>query len=72
MPFVLPNLQVDDLLQLRKPHPCGSYVWKVYRLGADIGIQCQVCDRRVMLPRRTIAKRLKKILTYEDDKQTAA
>jgi hypothetical protein len=72
MPFVLPNLQVDDLLQLRKPHPCGSYVWKVYRLGADIGIQCQGCARRVMLPRRTIAKRLKQILTIEDENQPAS
>ncbi|MDQ3541922.1 MAG: DUF951 domain-containing protein [Chloroflexota bacterium] len=50
---------IDDVVRLRKPHPCGSYDWKVVRIGADIGIRCLTCGRRVLLPRRTIEKRLK-------------
>ncbi|HWV24485.1 MAG TPA: DUF951 domain-containing protein [Thermomicrobiales bacterium] len=50
---------VDDIVRLRKPHPCGSYEWRVVRVGADIGIVCQTCGRRVLLPRRTLEKRLK-------------
>jgi len=47
----------------RKPHPCGGYEWTVVRLGADIGIECNTCQKRVLLPRREFEKRLKKILS---------
>ncbi len=50
---------IDDIVRLRKPHPCGSYEWRVVRIGADIGLTCQTCGRRVLLPRRTLEKRLK-------------
>jgi hypothetical protein len=65
MPFVLPDLQLEDVVRLRKPHPCGSYEWKIYRLGADIGLECMQCGRRVLLPRRTLARRLKNILNKD-------
>ncbi len=50
---------VGDVVRLRKPHPCGSYEWDVVRLGADIGLRCHGCGRRVLLPRRELEKRLK-------------
>ena len=56
------DVQVDDLVRLRKPHPCGSYEWRVVRIGADIGIKCQLCSRRVLLDRRTFNKRVKTII----------
>jgi hypothetical protein len=55
------DVQVDDLVRLRKPHPCGSYEWRVMRIGADIGLKCQVCGRRILLDRRTFNKRAKSI-----------
>ena len=62
MPRMLPDLQVEDVVRLRKPHPCGSFDWKVVRLGADIGLECLGCQRRVLLPRRQLARRIKAIL----------
>jgi hypothetical protein len=56
------DVQVDDLVRLRKPHPCGSYEWRVVRIGADIGLKCQVCGRRVLMDRRTYKKRVKKVI----------
>ncbi len=56
------DVQVDDLVRLRKPHPCGSYEWRVVRIGADIGLKCQVCGRRVLLDRRTFNKRVKTVI----------
>jgi len=50
---------VDDIVRLRKVHPCGSYEWRVVRIGADIGLKCLGCGRRVMLPRSTFERRLK-------------
>ena len=60
---MLIDLELNDILRLRKPHPCGSFQWNVVRLGADIGLECQTCKRRVMLTRRELAKRLKANLT---------
>jgi hypothetical protein len=59
---MLPEIDIDDIVRLRKPHPCGGYEWRVVRLGADIGLECLTCKRRVMIPRRELARRLKTIL----------
>ena len=61
MPDVLPEFQIGDIVTLRKPHPCGGYQWKITRLGADIGLVCLTCSRRVMLTRREVARRAKSI-----------
>jgi hypothetical protein len=53
------DVQVGDIVRLRKPHPCGGYDWQVVRLGADIGLKCQTCQHRVLLTRRELEKRLK-------------
>jgi hypothetical protein len=62
---MLPDLQLNMQLRLRKPHPCGSYDWVVVRLGADIGLECKGCGRRVMLTRRELTRRVKSILPPE-------
>jgi hypothetical protein len=53
------DVQVGDVVRLRKPHPCGGYDWQVVRIGADIGLKCQTCDHRVLLTRREFEKRVK-------------
>ena len=60
------DVQVDDLVRLRKPHPCGSYEWRVVRIGADIGLKCQVCGRRILMDRRTFKKRVKTVIRRSD------
>ncbi len=63
---MLSDLQLDEVLRLRKAHPCGSLEWKVVRLGADIGLECLRCGRRVLLPRRELARRIKTRLTVSE------
>lgn len=58
---MLPDLQLKDTVRMRKQHPCGSFDWTVTRLGADIGLECLGCGRRVMLTRRELARRAKTI-----------
>ena len=62
------EVQVDDLVRLRKPHPCGSYEWRVVRVGADIGLRCQVCGRRILLDRRSFNKRVKTVIGRSADR----
>jgi len=64
---MLPDLKLHDTVRMRKPHPCGSYDWKVTRLGADIGIECLGCGRRTMLTRRKLARRVKTVLPVTSD-----
>jgi hypothetical protein len=52
------ELRTGDRLLLRKPHPCGGTAWLVVRLGADIGLVCEKCGRRVLLERRRVERRL--------------
>ena len=58
------DLRLDDVLRLRKPHPCGGYEWRVVRLGADIGLLCLTCNRRVLLTRREVEKRTKLFVSH--------
>ena len=50
--------RVGDRIELRRPHPCGGHAWDVDRLGADIGLRCTTCNRRILLERRQVEGRL--------------
>jgi len=55
------DIRIDDIVMLRKPHPCGSYRWRVVRIGADIGLRCLGCDHKILLARSQLEKRLKRL-----------
>jgi hypothetical protein len=59
------EIKLGDIVLLRKKHPCGSWEWRVVRLGADIGIKCTGCRRRVLLERSVFERRVKTILSGE-------
>jgi hypothetical protein len=58
------EIKLGDVVRLSKVHPCGSDEWLVVRLGADIGIKCLKCGRRVFLKRGVFAKRVKKYIKH--------
>jgi len=53
---------LNDVVQMKKPHPCGENRWRIIRMGADIRIKCEGCGHSVMIPRRDFTKKLKKVL----------
>ncbi len=57
------SLAVGDVVQMRKGHPCGGDTWRIVRVGADIGIRCLRCDRKVMLPRAEFERRVKRVVS---------
>lgn len=57
-------LQIGDTVQMRKQHPCGGDTWRIVRVGADIGMRCLTCDRKVLLPRVECERRIKRIVTH--------
>jgi hypothetical protein len=59
---VAAKLYVGDVVEMRKVHPCGGYVWEIVRVGADIGLLCRTCGRRVLLPRRDFARGVKRFV----------
>jgi hypothetical protein len=57
------DFELGEVVRLRKAHPCGGTDWQVTRLGADIGLRCLICNRRILLERATLEKRLKQRLS---------
>lgn len=53
------DIRLGDVLRLRKTHPCGGTDWRVVRLGADIGLLCLKCNRKVLIPRGQLARGVK-------------
>lgn len=59
------EIRLGDIVRLKKKHPCGSDEWQVVRLGADIGIICQGCQHRVLLPRSVFERRIRTFVHRE-------
>lgn len=59
---MIEQFAVGDMVQLKKPHPCGSKLWTVIRTGADVKIRCEGCRRIVMLDRAEFLKRAVKVV----------
>ena len=56
------EFDLNDIVETKKVHPCGSNKWEVIRVGADIKIRCLGCDRIVMIPRSKFEKNIKKVI----------
>ena len=52
-------VRLRDVVKLKKPHPCGTNEWVIVRVGADIGLKCRGCERRVMLVRSEFDRRFR-------------
>ena len=59
-------LQLHDMLELKKDHPCGSRCWEVLRVGMDIKMKCQGCGHEVMQPRRKVEKMIRRVIPKEE------
>ena len=60
------ELRVNDLVEMKKPHPCGERLWQVTRVGMDVKLRCSGCGREVELPRARAEKGIKKIVRREE------
>ena len=60
------DVRLGDVLEMKKPHPCGSKEGLVLRAGMDFRLRCQGCGHEVMLPRSKAEKNIKKILREEE------
>lgn len=61
------DIQVGDVLELKKPHPCGSRRWLVLRVGMDFKLRCEGCGHELMIPRSKAEKSVKKVIKAEAD-----
>ena len=59
------EFRMGDVVRLKKGHPCGGFEWEVVRLGADIGLRCLSCHRRVLMSRSALEKRMKSIASAQ-------
>ena len=56
------DIQVGDILRLKKQHPCGSKEWEVLRIGADFRLKCTGCGHQIMIARRQAEKNVREVL----------
>ncbi len=61
------DYKLNDIVIMKKQHPCGTNKWQIIRVGTDIKIKCLNCNRTIMLPRVEFNKKIKKVV--EDEKK---
>ena len=52
---------LNDVVEMKKQHPCGTNSWRVIRVGADIRIKCLGCGHSILIPRNEFTKKMKKV-----------
>ncbi|GEN31220.1 hypothetical protein HNQ35_001725 [Cerasibacillus quisquiliarum] len=62
------QFMLNDIVEMKKPHPCGENRWRIIRMGMDIRIKCLGCDHSVLMPRRKFVKKMKKVLEHSEEK----
>ena len=55
------DIRLGDIVRMKKPHPCGSYEWKIERVGMDFRLCCMGCGHKVMIPRRQAEKNIREV-----------
>ena len=55
------DIQIGDVVTLKKPHPCGSKEWEGLRVGMDFRLKCKGCDHQAMIPRKQVEKNIRQI-----------
>ena len=58
---------LNDIVEMKKPHPCGENRWQVIRMGMDIRIKCCGCHHSVLIPRKEFTKKMKKIVEKAEE-----
>lgn len=56
------QFELNDLVEMKKPHPCGTNSWKIIRMGMDVRIKCMGCNHSVLIPRKEFERKMKKII----------
>ena len=56
------DVHIGDILEMKKPHPCGGKQFLVLRIGMDFRVRCLGCSHEVMLPRVKCEKNIRKII----------
>lgn len=61
------DIRINDILTMKKPHPCGESHFLVRRMGIDLKLQCTGCGREFLLPRIKAEKQVKTIQRKEEN-----
>ena len=59
------DIRLNDILEMKKQHPCGGKQFLVLRVGMDFKLRCTTCGREVMVPRAKTEKHIKKVIREE-------
>ncbi len=62
------DVRLNDVLLMKKPHPCGEKRWLVLRVGMDFCLRCLGCGREVLVARSKAEKNIREVLRQNDQK----
>lgn len=60
------DIRLNDILVMKKAHPCGDKQWKVLRVGADFRLKCLGCGHEIMVPRLKAERNIRNVIREEN------
>ena len=61
------EINMGEIIKLKKQHPCGSKEWEVLRVGMDFRLKCMGCEHQIMIARKQVEKNIRGIQQKELD-----
>lgn len=61
--IMIHTFYINDILEMKKKHPCGGYLFRVLFAGSDVKIRCEKCGREMVIPRVKLEKNIKKVIS---------
>ncbi len=61
------DFKVNEVIKMKKPHPCGANEWKILRIGMDFRLECMNCGRTIIVPRKLVEKNFRGYIVTEED-----
>ena len=63
------DIHLNDVLKMKKAHPCGSQEWEILRVGADFRLKCLGCGHQIMIARKQVEKNTRGIRKKQETPQ---
>ena len=59
-------LRAGDRIKLKKPHPCGGSFFSILRVGAEVRVKCETCNRDMTVDRIKLEKSIREHIKADD------
>ncbi|MBQ8148011.1 MAG: DUF951 domain-containing protein [Lachnospiraceae bacterium] len=60
------DYKLNDIIKMKKAHPCGTNAWEILRVGMDFRLKCTGCGHMIMISRKDVEKNFRGFVSQSE------